>query len=298
MTKMMFSKKKKSIDASEKKLGDLKQCLSESSINNKEFLNISNNNIHHKKSSSQIVDIKQQQHQQYLKKMNSSYNNNDLIVDNSIVVQDKNFNSKSQNAGASEIYGNNMEKHPSSAVVNNKPTFSPKNNTIKKIFKKVLEFNKKKDIDPKIYEFIKMIDHHKEFFKRSPEIDRYVMTLAFVYLKKAFPDEDITSELFFYSLYLAWETEEDSTLGLESIIHYIIGSYPSSKNKEKNQRKQEIIEWRMRLRQFHTGKDILWRALDYKTVVEYPQLQKTIKTFPNHEILKRERTNTTSIKFF
>eukprot|EP01132_Coremiostelium_polycephalum_P005908 gene5908-7357_t len=202
----------------------------------------------------------------------------------------KTFNSKNQFAGASEIYGGNTN------MLEKNRSFSSKHPSIKNFLKNILVFTKKKDYDPKIFEFTKLIDYHKEFFKKSPEIDRYVLTLAFIYLKKAFPDVYLTSELFFYSLYLAWETEEDSTLGLESIIHYVIGSYPSSKNKEKNQRKQEIIEWRMRLRQFHTGKDLLWKALDYKTVIDYQLVIKTFKTFPHHEILRRDRGLT--LKFF
>ncbi|KYQ91727.1 hypothetical protein DLAC_07509 [Tieghemostelium lacteum] len=213
----------------------------------------------------------------------------------------KHFNSKVQNAGATETYGQNLEvsknkfsPHNQVAIQNGQQPKHP--NSLRKLLKKILHISPKKEQhDPKIYEFIKSLDHHKEFFKKSPEIDKYILTLAYIYLKKAFPDQVITNELFFYSLYLAWETEEDSTLGLESIIHYVIGSYPS-KNKEKNQRKQEILEWRMRLRQFHAGKDILWKALDYKTVVDYPIVLKTIKTFPNHDILKRDRS--TSIKYF
>ncbi|KAN0030552.1 hypothetical protein ACTA71_009192 [Dictyostelium dimigraforme] len=295
MTKMFLSKKKKStIETSDKKYGDVK-CLDNKINNTCVDINQPMKKINHQNSFNNIVDIQRQQQQQ--QQQQQQHQQPAYTVDNqSISLQNKNFNSKSQFAGASEIYGNNMEKSPPTTT--NKP-FEQKQHTLRKMFKKVLDFNKKKDVDPKLNEFLKLVDHHREFFKRSPEIDRYVMTLAFIYIKKAFPDDiTISNELFFYSLYLAWETEEDSTLGLESIIHYIIGSYPSSKNKDKNQRKQEIIEWRMRLRQFHTGKDILWRALDYKTVVDFPHIQKTIKAFPSHDILKRERTSTTSIKFF
>lgn len=51
------------------------------------------------------------------------------------------------------------------------------------------------------------------------------------------------------------ETEEDSTVGVEGIIHYVIGRYPSSREaKDPVQRKYEVYEWRKRLRQFHAGK--------------------------------------------
>ncbi|KAM9956343.1 hypothetical protein ACTFIR_003056 [Dictyostelium discoideum] len=313
MTKMFLSSKKKksTIETSDKKYGDVK-CLDNNKINNTGVdIDQPMKKINHQNSFNNIVEIQQQQQQLQQHQQQQQQQQQQQLeqqqqvqqqqypgysVDQSIVLQNKNFNSKSQFAGASEIYGNNnMDKSP---PVANKP-FEQKHHSLKKMFKRVLDFNKKKDVDPKLDEFLKLVDYHREFFKRSPEIDRYVMTLAFIYIKKAFPNDTlISNELFFYSLYLAWETEEDSTLGLESIIHYIIGSYPSSKNKDKNQRKQEIIEWRMRLRQFHTGKDILWRALDYKTVVDFPHIQKTIKAFPNHDILKRERTSTTSIKFF
>jgi len=251
------------------------------------------------------LDVGVNQQGQIISSINNNNNNiqtktiGSTCIESTSVVSapsDKSFNSKNQSGGASEIYGNNMES--SSTKFNSSSSKNQSSHSIKRLVKKMLAFNKKKDIDPKLCEYIKLIDYHKEFFKRSPEIDKYVLTLSYIYLKKAYPEEYITSELFFYSLYLAWETEEDSTLGLESIIHYVIGSYPSSKNKEKNQRKQEIIEWRMRLREFHNGKDILWKALDYKTVVDYPNISKVLKTFPNHDILKRDRTNTTSIKFF
>ncbi|EFA78787.1 hypothetical protein PPL_08250 [Heterostelium album PN500] len=203
------------------------------------------------------------------------------------------------NNNTSSIYNslNNYRLFPIAHHHNN-TNLLKNHKTFKSLFKSFTIFQKKKECDPKITEFIKMVDTHREFFKKAPEIDKFVLTLSYLYLKRAFPDEYITSDVFFYALYLAWETEEDSTLGLESIIHYVIGSYPSSKNKDKNQRKQEILEWRMRLRQFHNGKDILWKVLDYKTVIDFPQIQKASKTFPHHDILKRERTYSQSIKFF
>ncbi|KAF2075277.1 hypothetical protein CYY_003406 [Polysphondylium violaceum] len=273
----LIKRKKSTIDSSQMKYtGDENKCLN---VGVNQQGQIISNSI----SSNNLIN-------------NSQINKNigSTCIDSTSIVSapsDKSFNSKNQSGGASEIYGNNMES-------TSKFSKTQSSHSIKRIVKKMLTLNKKKDVDPKLCEYIKLIDYHKEFFKRSPEIDKYVLTLSYIYLKKAFPEEYITSELFFYSLYLAWETEEDSTLGLESIIHYVIGSYPSSKNKEKNQRKQEIIEWRMRLREFHNGKDILWKALDYKTVVDYPNISKVLKTFPSHDILKRDRTNTTSIKFF
>eukprot|EP01133_Synstelium_polycarpum_P003619 gene3619-4147_t len=234
------------------------------------------------------------------KTLTKQFSANTIIHNNQSVT----FNtSKPQHQeGATEIFpGQLTDTQLAESTLREFPSHtigSKHHKSLKNLFKSLSLFHKKKEYDPKVSEFVKLIDFHKDFFKKAPEIDKYVITLSFLYLKRAFPEEFLTNEVFFYALYLAWETEEDSTLGLESIIHYVIGSYPSSKNKDKNQRKQEILEWRMRLREFHTGKDILWKALDYKTVIDYPQILKATKTFPSHDILKRERTYSQSIKFF
>jgi len=150
--------------------------------------------------------------------------------------------------------------------------------------------------------FLKLLESHREFFKGCYEIDPYLISMAFNYLQRAtplIPVESFNTELLFFSLYLAWETEEDSTVGIEGIIHYIIGPFPSSRNKDKMTRKYEIIEWKRKLQVFHTGKDKLWRALDFNTYVSQPQCLKTLQLFPaENEIFKRPRRPEDLRKFF
>jgi len=131
--------------------------------------------------------------------------------------------------------------------------------------------------------FLKLVDSHREFFKGCPELDSYLVNMAFVFLQRATPriaPESLNTELLFFALYLAWESEEDSTVGIEGIIHYIIGPFPSSRNKDKMTRKYEILEWKRKLNVFHTGKDKLWKALDYNTYCDTPELLRVSKFFP------------------
>jgi len=144
-----------------------------------------------------------------------------------------------------------------------------------------------KEIQLRVSAFLKLLDSHSEFFKGCPEIDTYIIAMAFVHLQRVQPPltpEQYTSELFFYSLYLAWETEEDSTVGVEGIIHYIIGPFPSGRNKDKITRKYEIVEWKRKLQVFHVGKDKLWKALDYRTIVDRPTTLKALSLFPQDQI--------------
>eukprot|EP01113_Clastostelium_recurvatum_P023358 TRINITY_DN278_c0_g1_i1.p1 TRINITY_DN278_c0_g1~~TRINITY_DN278_c0_g1_i1.p1 ORF type:complete len:319 (+),score=88.01 TRINITY_DN278_c0_g1_i1:123-1079(+) len=150
--------------------------------------------------------------------------------------------------------------------------------------------------------FLKLCESHREFFKSCYEIDSYTISMAFNYIQRAvplIPIESLNTELLFYCLYLAWETEEDSTVGIEGIIHYIIGPFPSSRNKDKITRKYEIMEWKRKLNVFHSGKDKLWRALDFNTYVSQPQCLQTLQLFPaEHEIFKRPRRPEDLRKFF
>ncbi|EGG18756.1 hypothetical protein DFA_02495 [Cavenderia fasciculata] len=257
------------------------------------------------KSKKPITDISCSQNQQQegatevyfldSSKNNSENNNIENIKNNTTTNNNNNKNNNYINTNNNK--NNNLTKNNNNNNNNNDSQYSKQsqNKMIRHLIKKLTFFtHKKKESDPRVQEFLRMIETHKEFFKRAPEFDKYILTLAYVLLNRAYPEAVISTELFFHTLYLAWETEEDSTLGLESIIHYVIGSYPS-RNKEKNQRKQEIQEWRMRLRNFHTGKDILWRDLDFRTMVEFPQLSKISKSF---DFLNRDRTYSQSIKFF
>lgn len=155
--------------------------------------------------------------------------------------------------------------------------------------------------DGKREAFMKLIDNHIDFFKHCQQIDCHLVAMAYTYFQRAKPSleaSEYTSELLFYFLYLAWETEEDSTVGVEGIIHYVVGRYPSSRNKDSVMRKYEILEWKRKLRQFHAGKDILWRALDFNTYVDHNLIQKTLLTFPDHDVYRRQRQDHELVKYF
>jgi len=149
-----------------------------------------------------------------------------------------------------------------------------------------------REVQPRVQAYIKLIDQHREFFKGCPEIDCYLISMAFLYLQRAtpaIPIENMTTEMLFFALYLAWESEEDSTVGIEGVIHYIIGPYPSSRGKDKITRKYEIMEWKRKLNVFHTGKDKLWKALDYNTYADLPTISKTMLLFPETDVFTRAR---------
>jgi len=155
--------------------------------------------------------------------------------------------------------------------------------------------------DGKREAFMKLIDNHQDFFKQCPQIDCNLVAMAYAYFQRAKPSlepSEYTSELLFYFLYLAWETEEDSTVGVEGIIHYVVGRYPSSRNKDSVMRKYEILEWKRKLRQFHAGKDILWRALDFNTYVDHNYIAKTLQSFPEQDVYRRQRQDQELVKYF
>ena len=124
------------------------------------------------------------------------------------------------------------------------------------------------------------------------------------------------------------ETEEDSTIGVEGIIHYVIGRYPSSREaKDPVARKYEVYEWRKRLRQFHagklpikllppslllhsplfvfwapshpsSGKDLLWKALDFNTYVDPTVVNAILTLFPEEPTYRRQRQEQELVKYF
>lgn len=122
------------------------------------------------------------------------------------------------------------------------------------------------------------------------------------------------------------ETEEDSTIGVEGIIHYVIGRYPSSRDaKDPVARKYEVYEWRKRLRQFHAGKylrhlfsffclkmcpfglvltcfllgkDLLWKALDFNTYVDPTVVNAILTLFPDESVYRRQRQDHELVKYF
>jgi len=155
--------------------------------------------------------------------------------------------------------------------------------------------------DSKREAFMRLIDHHQDFFKQCPQIDCHLVAMAYIYFQRTKPALDpseYTSELLFYFLYLAWETEEDSTVGVEGIIHYVVGRFPSSRNKDSVMRKYEILEWKRKLRQFHAGKDVLWRALDFNTYVDHNLINKMLLSFPDEDVYRRQRADHELVKYF
>jgi len=125
--------------------------------------------------------------------------------------------------------------------------------------------------------------------------------MAFDYFQRIKPSiapANYSSNLLFCCLYLAWETEEDSTIGVEGIIHYVVGRYPSREGKDPLQRKYEIYDWKKRLRQFHEGKDLLWKNLDFNTYVDHNKCFRVLALFPDHDIYKRSREDTELPKYF
>jgi len=150
--------------------------------------------------------------------------------------------------------------------------------------------------------FLKLIENHLDFFKACPQIDSYLVAMAYEYLQRAQPSinpHNYSTELLFCCLYLAWETEEDSTLGVEGIIHYVVGRYPSSSDgKNIIMRKYEVLDWKKRLRQFHSGKDLLWKALDFNTYVDHHQVAKVLMLFPEEDIYRRQRQDQELARYF
>jgi len=150
--------------------------------------------------------------------------------------------------------------------------------------------------------FLKLIENHLDFFRVCPQIDSYLVAMTFEYLQRAQPSihpNHYSAEMLFCYLYLAWETEEDSTLGVEGIIHYVVGRYPSSsEGKNTVMRKYEVLEWKKRLRQFHSGKDLLWKALDFNTYVDHNQVVKVLMLFPDEDVYRRQRQDQELMRYF
>lgn len=172
--------------------------------------------------------------------------------------------------------------------------------SIKYMFMHPLSIFKKSD--SRIEAFMNVVDQHKEFFVKCPQIDSYLVAMAFDYLQRTKPSiapSQYSPNLLFCCLYLAWETEEDSTVGVEGIIHYVIGRYPSSReSKDPVARKYEVYEWRKRLRQFHAGKDLLWKALDFNTYVDHTVVQSILVLFPDESVYRRQRQEPELVKYF
>jgi len=155
--------------------------------------------------------------------------------------------------------------------------------------------------DSKRESFIRLVDNHIDFFTQCPQIDCHLIAMAYIYFQRARPTLDpcnYSPDCLFYSLYLAWETEEDSTIGVEGIVHYVVGKYPSSRNKDTVMRKYEIIEWKRKLRQFHAGKDILWKSLNFNTYVDHYHVSKVLTAFPDDEVYRRQRKDQDLINYF
>jgi len=172
--------------------------------------------------------------------------------------------------------------------------------SIKYMFMHPLSIFKKSD--SRIESFMAVVEQHKEFFVKCPQIDSYLVGMAFDYLQRTKPSiapTQYSPNLLFCCLYLAWETEEDSTVGVEGIIHYVIGRYPSSReSKDPVARKYEVYEWRKRLRQFHAGKDLLWKALDFNTYVDHTVVDAILALFPDEPAYRRQRQEQELTKYF
>jgi len=173
--------------------------------------------------------------------------------------------------------------------------------SIKYMFMHPLSIFKKSD--SRIEAFMNVVDQHKEFFIKCPQIDSHLVGMAFDYLQRTKPSiapAQYSPNLLFCCLYLAWETEEDSTIGVEGIIHYVIGRYPSSRDTTKDpvQRKYEVYEWRKRLRQFHAGKDLVWKALDFNTYVDAASIITILALFPDEPVYRRQRQPAELVKYF
>ena len=68
-----------------------------------------------------------------------------------------------------------------------------------------LSFFRKTDV--RVDSFMRLIETHIEFFNACPQIDSYLIAMAFVYLQRAqpsIPPNEYTPELLFCCLYLAW----------------------------------------------------------------------------------------------
>lgn len=175
-----------------------------------------------------------------------------------------------------------------------------KRKSIKYIFTHPLSIFTKKN-DARVDAFMNVVAQHRDFFHKVPQIDCHLVAMAFDYLQRTKPSiapSQYSSNLLFCCLYLAWETEEDSTVGVEGIVYYVVGKYPSSRDKDALTRKYEVFEWKKRLRQFHAGKDLLWKALDFNTYVHHDHVNSILSMFPDEDLYRRQRQEHELVKYF
>eukprot|EP01088_Endostelium_zonatum_P020883 TRINITY_DN7910_c0_g1_i1.p1 TRINITY_DN7910_c0_g1~~TRINITY_DN7910_c0_g1_i1.p1 ORF type:complete len:218 (-),score=30.65 TRINITY_DN7910_c0_g1_i1:45-698(-) len=145
-----------------------------------------------------------------------------------------------------------------------------------------VDLDQKSSRTPKVFlieRFMKMCHRHKELLIKSCIIDQFILSTVLLYFQRAelklveWQDE----RNFFYALTLALETEEDVVDSIVEVVEYVVGRAPKSDGTSDERYK---ASWTSKFKRYNQGKDVLWKRMDYRTVVSYQECLVELSYFP------------------